>query len=239
MIPKVIHYCWFGQGKLNALHQRCIDSWRRLCPEYEIRLWNEGNSDLDNDYCRAAIARKKWAFVSDWVRFDVLYRHGGIYLDTDMELIRSLDPVTAQAHCVLARESATVVGTAFLASPAGDPVMAAARQLILADLGPRKLFTSSPLIVGHAAEQVGAGRSTLLDAKSFFPFNPYDHENPLNARQLMFADVTAETIGIHHYGPTVSWTNGRTKRGLHRLMQMAGLHPAWSISFDAFAGARG
>ncbi|UMR28357.1 hypothetical protein MJ904_14360 [Massilia sp. MB5] len=234
MIPKIIHYCWFGSGRLSTLHQRCIDSWRQFCPDYELRLWNEDNSDLDNAYCRAAIARKKWAFVSDWVRFDALHREGGIYLDTDMELIRPLDGVIDHPNCVMARESRRSVATAFIACRAGDPVMAAARRVILEELTPRKVFTSSPLIVGRAIDLTGLAASTVLAEKSFYPFNPYDHENPLNARQFMYADVTPETVGIHHYGLTAGWADGRLRRGMRRVLGKIGLQPAWSVAFDLF-----
>ena len=94
MIPKVIHYCWFGGAALPPLAQKCIRSWRRRCPEYEIREWNESNCDILSAplYVRQAFEAKKWAFVTDYIRLDVVYRYGGIYLDTDVEVIKTLDP---------------------------------------------------------------------------------------------------------------------------------------------------
>lgn len=91
-IPKKIHYCWFGRGELPHLAKKCIKSWKKYCPQYEIICWNEDNFDLtENRYVREAYAEKKWAFVTDYVRLKVVYEHGGIYLDTDVELIKSLD----------------------------------------------------------------------------------------------------------------------------------------------------
>ena len=91
-IPKVIHYCWFGGNEKTELIQYCINSWRKYCPAYEIREWNEHNYDVTKQkYMREAYAAGKWAFVSDYARLDIIYRFGGIYLDTDVELIRSLD----------------------------------------------------------------------------------------------------------------------------------------------------
>ena len=91
-IPKVIHYCWFGNGKMPKLAQKCIESWKKYCPEYKIVCWNEENFDINqNKYAREAYAAGKWAFVSDYVRLKVLYDEGGIYLDTDVELIKPLD----------------------------------------------------------------------------------------------------------------------------------------------------
>ena len=91
-IPKVIHYCWFGGAPLPRLAEKCLKSWKKYCPDYEIRLWNEENFDLnENRYVREAASVGKWAFVSDYVRLKVILEHGGIYLDTDVELLKSLD----------------------------------------------------------------------------------------------------------------------------------------------------
>ncbi len=91
-IPKVIHYCWFGNGKMPALSEKCIESWKKYCPEYKIVCWNEENFDLSqNQYAKEAHDAGKWAFVSDYVRLKVLYDEGGIYLDTDVELIKPID----------------------------------------------------------------------------------------------------------------------------------------------------
>ena len=92
MIPKIIHYCWFGRGEKPELVQRCIESWRKFCPDYEIVEWNEDNFDINIcQYTREAYRAKKWAFVSDLARLIIVYENGGIYLDTDVELKRGLD----------------------------------------------------------------------------------------------------------------------------------------------------
>lgn len=91
-IPKVIHYCWFGKNPLPKSALTCIESWKRYCSDYEIIEWNETNFDINsNHYVKEAYENKKWAFVSDYVRLKVIYDYGGIYLDTDVELIQSLD----------------------------------------------------------------------------------------------------------------------------------------------------
>lgn len=235
MIPKVIHYCWFGNGEMNVLHRRCVESWRKLCPDYEIRLWNESNSRIDNEYCRAAIKRKKWAFVADWVRFDVLHKHGGIYLDTDLELIRPLDGLLDQRACLAARESKRSIATAFIACLPGDPVMAAARQLVLEDLVRRRLFATSPKIIKKAIEMVGPERCVVLPPKSFYPFNPHERDNPQNARQFMYSDVTEETIGVHHYRVNeASWADSRMRRGVLRVLKKMHIEPAWGTTHEPF-----
>ncbi|RKW32245.1 MAG: glycosyl transferase, partial [Lachnoanaerobaculum sp.] len=92
MIPKVIHYCWFGGKPLPKIARKCIQSWKRFCPDYEIVEWNEKNYDIHkNSYMEEAYLQKKWGFVPDFARLDIIYQNGGIYLDTDVELIRPLD----------------------------------------------------------------------------------------------------------------------------------------------------
>ena len=92
MIPKKIHYFWFGRGEKPRLAQKCIASWRKFCPDYEIIEWNEDNFNLDyNGYTRYCYDNKKWAFLSDFARLVVVAEHGGIYFDTDVQLLR--DPV--------------------------------------------------------------------------------------------------------------------------------------------------
>ncbi len=94
MIPKIIHYCWFGGNPLPRSAQKCIDSWRKFFPGYEIKRWDESNYDVNViPYTRDAYSAKKYAFVSDYARFDVLYREGGIYFDTDVEVIRTMDDI--------------------------------------------------------------------------------------------------------------------------------------------------
>ena len=91
-IPKIIHYCWFGGGPISPESRKCIESWKKYCPDYKIIEWNEQNFEISqNRYAQQAYEAKKYAFVSDYVRLAVLYEYGGIYLDTDVELVRPLD----------------------------------------------------------------------------------------------------------------------------------------------------
>lgn len=92
MIPKVINYCWFGGKKKPKSVKESIDSWRKFFPTYKIVEWNEHNFDVNsNKYIKKAYDEKKWAFVSDYVRFKVLYENGGLYFDTDVQIIKSFD----------------------------------------------------------------------------------------------------------------------------------------------------
>lgn len=93
-IPKSIHYCWFGGKPKPKLAERCIKSWKKYCPDYKIVEWNEENFDLSSapDYVQQAKAAGRWAFITDYVRLRALTEYGGIYMDTDVELIKPLDP---------------------------------------------------------------------------------------------------------------------------------------------------
>lgn len=94
MIPKVIHYCWFGRNPLPESAVKCINSWRKFMPDYEIKEWNEDNFDVNAiPYTAEAYQHKKYAFVSDYARFWILYRYGGVYFDTDVELIKPIDDI--------------------------------------------------------------------------------------------------------------------------------------------------
>ena len=94
MIPKVIHYCWFGGKPLPKSAIKCINSWKKFFPDYEIREWNESNFNVNMiPYTKEAYAAKKYAFVSDFARFWVLHEHGGVYFDTDVEVIRPMDDI--------------------------------------------------------------------------------------------------------------------------------------------------
>ena len=92
MIEKTIHYCWFGNGQLDEKSKQCISSWKKYCPDYEIIEWNENNFDISsNIFVKEAYQKKKWAFVTDYVRLYTLYHYGGIYMDTDVELLKNID----------------------------------------------------------------------------------------------------------------------------------------------------
>lgn len=111
MIPKVIHYCWFGNSDKPELIKKCIESWKKYCPDYEIIEWNESNFDINSiPYVAQAYADKKWAFVSDYVRLYAVYNQGGIYLDTDVLLHHGIDDLL-QYRCWLASDDVRYIAT--------------------------------------------------------------------------------------------------------------------------------
>ena len=99
MIPKIIHYCWFGGNPLPKDAQKCIMSWKKYLPDYEIKEWNESNFDVNCcPYVMGAYEAKKYAFVSDYVRFYILYHEGGLYFDTDVEIIRNMEHIVTAGN---------------------------------------------------------------------------------------------------------------------------------------------
>ena len=121
MIPKTIHYCWFGGKPLPELALKCIDSWKEFCPDYEIICWDESNTDLnENDYIREAYENKKWAFITDYVRLKVLYEQGGVYMDTDVQVCKSLD-LFLNNSAFSGFENDHQIPTGIMASEAGHP----------------------------------------------------------------------------------------------------------------------
>lgn len=111
MIPKIINYCWFGGKPLSQRVKKRIESWMRYCPDYKIVRWDEKNYDLSkNEYVKNTYRFKKWAFLSDYVRLDILSQNGGIYLDTDVELKRNLDSLLVN-QCFVGMEDIGRVAT--------------------------------------------------------------------------------------------------------------------------------
>lgn len=119
MIPKIIHYCWFGGKEKTQEVEKCINTWRKKCPDYEIKEWNENNFDVNyNLYVSQAYAAKKYAFVSDVCRMYVLHTYGGIYLDTDVEVILDFNPYLNQHSFIGEEQNGRLLGTATIGAEA-------------------------------------------------------------------------------------------------------------------------
>lgn len=113
-IPKVIHYCWFGRNPLPERYVRWMESWKKFCPDYEIVEWNEDNYDIHaNPYMEEAYEAGKWGFVSDYAHLDIIYRYGGIYLDTDVELVRSFDDLLEESAFAGFQDNCVAFGLGF------------------------------------------------------------------------------------------------------------------------------
>ena len=121
LIPKIIHYCWFGKGDMPKLETECIRSWKKHLPDYEFVLWNEERFDVTkHPYVKEAYEAKKYAFVTDYVRLYALYNYGGIYMDTDVEALKPLDPFLVH-KAFIGCESDVLLGTGTIGAESGHP----------------------------------------------------------------------------------------------------------------------
>lgn len=113
-IPKIVHYCWFGGKEKPEDVKKCIESWKQFLPEYQLMEWNEDNFDIERlQYTREAYTAGKYAFVSDVARVEALYQYGGVYMDTDVEVLKSFNPLL-EAQCILGMEEKEYVATSFI-----------------------------------------------------------------------------------------------------------------------------
>lgn len=220
MIPKKIHYCWFGGNPLPQLAKECISSWKKFCPDYEIIEWNEDNYDIGCcTYVREAYMAKKWAFVSDYVRLDVVYRYGGIYLDTDVELIKNLDQLL-KFRCFLGAEEIGIINTGlgFGAEAKNKCIELMLKEYnnshfkiseSLYDLTSCPKRNTAPFIkLGFTSEN----RIQKIEEAIIYPpeyFCPMDYRTGI-------ITITDETRSIHHY--TASWTT-KEDRFYHHISQ--------------------
>lgn len=119
-IPKIIHYCWFGDKPLDEKSIQCIESWKKNCPDYKIIEWNEKNFDINCcSYVQEAYNKKKWAFVSDFARFWILYNYGGIYFDTDVKILKSIDTIIEKGPFMCWEENGNNIEGPFVAAGLG------------------------------------------------------------------------------------------------------------------------
>ena len=223
-IPKVIHYCWFGNGKMPAIAEKCIKSWKKYCPDYEIICWNEENFDLtQNRYMREAYEAGKWAFVSDFARLKIIYDHGGIYLDTDVELLKPLDPLLENSGFMGFDEKGIVAtGLGFGAEPGNEVVGAFLRDYDdLSFVLPDGSLDLTPCPDRNTAALKCLGMDTEKRDQVFMgvKFLPREYLCPMDYYTGK-KKITKNTYSIHHY--CASWTSKVTKRTT-RIKRIIGL----------------
>lgn len=224
MIPKKIHYCWFGRGEKPELAKKCIASWKKYCPDYEIVEWNEDNYNPNcNAYLRYWYERKNWALVSDFVRLDVVNTHGGFYFDTDVELLRSPDELqTFDAFYGFENEANINTGQGFGAvanHPTVEAMLEQYRKLI-PDADGSFPLTSCPKFNTAALLPFGLelnGKRQNVAGAEILPeeyLNPYDS---ITGRM----NRTDDTVSVHWYSQ--SWLSlgerlrSKLARPFHRL----------------------
>lgn len=244
MIPKKIHYCWFGRNPLPESALKCIASWRKFFPDYEIIEWNEDNFDVNSiPYTAQAYEAKKYAFVSDYARFKILYEHGGIYFDTDVEVIKSFDDILAKGP-FMGCEIDSVDG---ISLPKVAPGLGIGAPAVL-EFYKKVLDYYSNL---HFLNEDGKPNevtivthtSKVLAESGMQPVNeiqqvdgiwiyPVDYFNPLNDLTGV-VEITKNTRSIHWYSKTwlsksMSMRN-KVTRILHRYLGVEFVHKVGSL----------
>lgn len=227
MIPKIIHYCWFGRNPKPKLAERCIESWKKYCPDYEIIEWNEDNFDVNmNGYTRMCYEQKKYAFLSDYARLVVVAKHGGVYFDTDVEVVKPFDALLKHSG-FFGFEDAKHVNTGIgFGSEANNELTCAMLAEYETLLSGEKGIIGCPQLNTQALVKHGLilnGEKQHLDQAMVYPvewFNPYD--DPTGR-----LNKTKNTHSIHWYSK--SWMS---KGKILRSMLTKPLHRIFGV--DAF-----
>ena len=213
-IPKVIHYCWFGKGKMPKLAKKCIKSWKKYCPDYEFVLHTEDNFDMtQNRYMREAYEAGKWAFVSDYARLKIIYDNGGIYLDTDVELIKPVDDLVKLGGFMGFDEKGIVATGLGFGAEKGNKIVSEFLKdyddipFILPD-GSFDL-TPCPDRNTGALKRLGMDIENKNQTFMDVTFLPDEYLCPMDYYTGK-KTITDKTYSIHHY--SASWTNSVTKR---------------------------
>lgn len=236
MIPKIIHYCWFGDKDLPENVKKCIESWRKFAPDYKIKRWDESNLDVNaNIYTKEAYEQKKYAFVSNVARLSVVAKYGGFYLDTDVELIKPLDELRKYDAVMGIESGKSTVNTSlgFGAIP-NHPViienmnMYKHRSFIDHKSGKIDLTTGITITKQALAQmlpsfEVTNEPVTLSMSKTSLKFTilPIDYLCPYN-RASGKTHITDKTISIHHYDAT--WKSKKRKIFEIKIRQILGDH---------------
>ena len=226
MIPKIIHYCWFGRNPLPASAKRCIASWRKFLPDHEIREWNEDNFDVNCiPYTQQAYEVKKYAFVSDYARFWILYHYGGLYFDTDVEVIAPMDEILDRGAFMGVEKGAFMDGKPMVNPGLGLGVEARnsfyGRMLkVYSSLNYRMAngTFNTATIVTYTTKELYSYGMKLSEEKQQIDgiwIYPADFFCPMDSTTGIIT-MTNRTVSIHHYD--CSWIDHNTYSfKLHRL----------------------
>ena len=207
MIPKIIHYCWFGGNPLPETALKCIASWRKYCPDYEIKEWNETNYDVRKiPYIAQAYATKKYAFVSDYARFDILYEYGGIYFDVDVEVIKPIDDLIEKGAFAGIESHGALNAGLGLASRRQEPIFAEilesySQSCFLRPNGSMDL-TTVVVRVSEIFRQYGFTNKNEIQTIKDITIYPVEYFNPKNQKTGELK-ITPNTYSIHHFD--ASW----------------------------------
>ena len=214
MIPKIIHYCWFGGNPLPPLAEKCIASWKKFCPDYEIKEWNEANYDVHKiPYISQAYNAKKYAFVSDYVRFDILYEYGGLYFDTDVEVLKPIDGLLQKGPFAgIERPGALNAGLG-LASRQREPIykeiLDAYKSAVFINSKGELDLTTVVTRVSDIFYKHGFTKEDKVQNVAGITIYPVEYFSPKDIKTGELK-ITHNTYTIHHYA--ASWVSGSMKK---------------------------
>ena len=220
-IPRVIHYCWFGEKKLPDDVKKCIQTWKKICPGYEIRRWDESNTPIEKiPFARDAYEAKAWAFVSDFVRLKVVYEYGGIYFDTDVELIKDVEWLLKYS-CFLARQQSGEINTGlgFGAQKESSVIRKMLQEYEKVTFKQKCLQElACPILNTRAIECYGFINTGKVQVQDDVIVLSPEYMDPYSSGKKVENLLCEKTISIHHY--SASWTTGlqRIKRKTARII---------------------
>lgn len=217
MIPKIIHYCWFGRNPLPEDAAEYINSWKKYCSDYEIKEWNEDNFDLNAcDYVKEAYAAKKWAFVTDYVRLYAMVSEGGIYMDTDVELIRPIDKFLNH-KAFSGFEDETNIPTGLMACEKGFPLFDEMLHYyddkhFVKDDGTYDMTTNVETITKICGRHgfVPNGKYQEIDGFALYPHDVFCPKSHTSEK----ISLTESTVAIHHFSGSWQSKSIKTSRNI-------------------------
>ena len=212
-LPKKIHYCWFGGNPLPNDVKKCILSWKNKCPDYEIIEWNEKNFDINcNDFVKKAYENKCWAFVSDYARLKVVYDNGGIYLDTDVELLKNMDFLLENGFFAQQQNGKMINTGLGFAAKKGNKILLELMQdyeNMKFDINKKNELAcpnmNTKIFVKHGYDY--SDKIAILDdgETTIYPVEYFDPLSPNSSKSF----ITKNTVSIHHY--SASWTSSKNR----------------------------
>ena len=230
-IPKKIHYCWFGGNPMPKLAEKCIKSWKKYCKDYEIIRWDESNFEISSCplYVRQAYEAKKWAFVTDYARLKILYENGGIYFDTDVELLRNIDVLLANT-CFMGIERPQLDQLNNINTGLGLGCVPAFPLIkeIMDDYEDRSFIkedgsfdiTTCTVMNTAVLKKHGYVHENKIQSVAGATVYPSEYFSPMDMDNGKMY-ITKNTYSIHHYG--LSWTTEEHRKERQRYLRKAKL----------------
>lgn len=222
MIPKKIHYCWFGGNPLPELAKRCIESWKKNLPDFEIMEWNESNYDVHkNLYISQAFDAKKYAFVSDYARFDILYEQGGIYFDTDVEVLKDMSELISRGSFIGCEDINAISTGLGLGADINDSIIweiltSYQNDVFQKEDGTYNLSTVVKRVTEIFMKHGFVGKNEIQKVGNFYVY-PKEYFCPKDYKTGKLS-ITENSYSIHHYDG--SWTSENQKKFEKKRMKI-------------------